>query len=321
MKANHFNIGFAASQLIHDLKHRGSVSSSDILNFRQGIFEYVQVTVNKIFERFPVGSAMICNANVFNLTKMISEPSENLHIKARNLLRRLLNLKILILTSCDKSLSEFTDFLRDDVKKYNDKFATFNKKEHRLDEFFFSAAKVQNYKNLAFILNIVLTLSHSQAAVERGFSVNKAVLDVNMQENLLIGCKHIRDHMPSNLKPHCMEVPNPMIRTYTSARDKYESYKEEQVKLKRKESNDAQAEILDSEIKEVWQKSEQLLKMETLLDKEFVEEVKRTEIKGNMNLVVKANALKRRSEECAAEQKKLEEVLEVLEQKRRKIVK
>lgn len=33
--------------------------------------------------------------------------------------------------------------------------------------------------------------------------------------------------MPSNnLKPHCMEVPNPMIRAFTSVRTKYESHKE-----------------------------------------------------------------------------------------------
>ena len=83
MKANHFNIGFAAS---HDLKRKDSVSSSDILNFRQDIYEFVQVTVNKIFECFPVGLAIIYNANVFNQTKLISEPSENLLIQARNLL-------------------------------------------------------------------------------------------------------------------------------------------------------------------------------------------------------------------------------------------
>ena len=58
--------------------------------------------------------------------------------------------------------------------------------------------------------------------------------------------------------------------------------------------------------------------MEALLDKELVEEVKQAEIKGDMNLVVRANALKRRSEECAAERKQLEEALEVLEQKRKK---
>ena len=69
----------------------------------------------------------------------------------------------------------------------------------------------------------------------------------------------------------------------------------------------------------MWQKSEQLLKTEALLDKEFVEEVKQAEIKGNMNLVVEANVLKRRSEGCAAERKKLEEALEVLEQKIKKI--
>ena len=72
----------------------------------------------------------------------------------------------------------------------------------------------------------------------------------------------------NNLKPHCMEVPNPMIRADTSARDKYESYKEEQGKFKRKESNDAQVEILHSEFKEVHQKSEHLLKKEALLDKD-----------------------------------------------------
>ena len=71
-------------------------------------------------------------------------------------------------------------------------FPAFNKKEHRLDEFFFSAVKVQNHKNLAFILKIVLTLSHGQAAVQRGFSVSKAALDVNMQENSLIARKLIR---------------------------------------------------------------------------------------------------------------------------------
>ena len=99
---------------------------------------------------------------------------------------------------------------------------------------FFSAVKMQSYKNLVFI--------HGQAAAESRFCVNKAVLDVNMQENSLIACKLIRDHMSSNnVKPHCMEVPNPMIRAYTSAGDKHESYKEEQAKLKRKESNDAQA--------------------------------------------------------------------------------
>lgn len=40
-----------------------------------------------------------------------------------------------------------------------------------------------------------------------------------------------------------------------------------------------------------------------------------------MNLFVKLNALKMRKEECAAEQKKLEEAFEVLKQKQRKIVK
>ena len=42
-----------------------------------------------------------------------------------------------------------------------------------------------------------------------------------------------------------------------------------------------------------------------MLDKDFVTEVPQAEIKGDVNLVAKANALKRRGEECAAEPKKL----------------
>ena len=41
--------------------------------------------------------------------------------------------------------------------------------------------------------------------------------------------------------------------------------------------------------------------MEALLYEEFIEAGKQAEINGDMNLVVKANASKRRSEECAAE--------------------
>ena len=186
MKANHFNIRFAASQLIFDFKCKDLVSSSDILNFRQDIYQFVKVTVNKILEHFPDGLAIICNANMFDPTKMTSRPTENFHIKARNLLRGPLNLKILTPTYCDNSLSELKDFLRNNVKKL-----PLVKKEHRLDEFFFSAVPVENYQNLTFILKTVLTLSHHHAAAEKILSINKAVLDVNIQESSLI---QIRSH-------------------------------------------------------------------------------------------------------------------------------
>jgi hypothetical protein len=48
--------------------------------------------------------------------------------------------------------------------------------EHRIDRFFHQRlANVGEYKNLRAVVKVVLLLSHGQASVERGFSVNKQV--------------------------------------------------------------------------------------------------------------------------------------------------
>ena len=53
----------------------------------------------------------------------------------------------------------------------------------------------EEYKDLWQTLQLLLTLSHSQAAVERGFSVNKEVLAPNMQEESLQAIKLIHSSM------------------------------------------------------------------------------------------------------------------------------
>ena len=229
MKGNQFDIGFAANQLIRELKGKDSVASADVTALRRNVYEFVKKTVGKIFERFPVGSVVVCTANAFDPAKMITKSSDLLHGKVKSLLMKLLNLKILTPSSCGKGLMEYKDFLRDDVKKFNDKFVSFDKKKNRLDEFFFTTMSVQKYKDLSFVLKIVLTLSDGQASVERSFSVNKSVLDVNMKEESMVARKVIRYHMSSNnLQPHTIEISKAMINSYKSARQKYEIYKEKQ---------------------------------------------------------------------------------------------
>lgn len=131
MKANHFNIGFVSFQLIYDSKRKDGVSSSDILIFRRDINEFVIYYKLLLIRSLNVVPAIISNGNLFDPTKMISKPSENVHIKFRDLLRRMSNLKILT-SSCDKNIfcpSEFKYFLRNHEKKYNDNFAKYCSKK------------------------------------------------------------------------------------------------------------------------------------------------------------------------------------------------
>ena len=61
-------------------------------------------------------------------------------------------------------------------KKFNLEFNQFDRKKQRLDEFYFHLVQIQKFESLAFVLKLILTLSHGQAAVERLFSINKNVI-------------------------------------------------------------------------------------------------------------------------------------------------
>ena len=57
---------------------------------------------------------------------------------------------------------------------------------------------MEKYEDLSFLLKVVLTLSHGQAAVERSFSLGNALLNYNMSEDSLKTKNVIKDHMLSN---------------------------------------------------------------------------------------------------------------------------
>ena len=50
------------------------------------------------------------------------------------------------------------------------------------DLFYFNEVNTNTYIELSVILQLVLTLSHGQATIERGFSANKTILEENMDK-------------------------------------------------------------------------------------------------------------------------------------------
>ena len=59
----------------------------------------------------------------------------------------------------------------------------FKSGEDRLDSFLLEILQMQaDYQDLWLTMQLLLTLSHGQATVERGFSVNKEVVTPNLQE-------------------------------------------------------------------------------------------------------------------------------------------
>ena len=86
-------------------------------------------------------------------------------------------LKVITVTIGDKAYDQYSDFID---QKSN--FIVLDDVD-RLDELFFQSLKISKFPELSQVAMIIFTISNGQADVERGFSTNAQVIDVNMKVN------------------------------------------------------------------------------------------------------------------------------------------
>ena len=82
---------------------------------------------------------------------------------------------------------------------------------------------------------IILTLSHDQTAVERGFSLGKSSLQFNIKEESIVAKKIVRDHLLANkIDLPSFEIPNKLIIACNTAYSKYKASFKKNAKIKQK---------------------------------------------------------------------------------------
>ena len=93
------------------------------------------------------------------------------------MLNRLIKQKWKTSQQTDAELTQYRKFISEAKKYHHNKFASYSFAQERLDPFLSELFENQKvYAELWLTLRILLTLSHGEAAVERGFSVKKDVL-------------------------------------------------------------------------------------------------------------------------------------------------
>ena len=107
-----------------------------------------------------------------------------------------------------------------------------------------------------------------------------------------------------------------MRKSIRAARTRYAVYLEEEKKKNQSLKTESAKKIIDGEIKEVWSKITEKTETCKMLDEKLVEEAEK---KSDINLVVQANALKRKTEETEEQRRKLEETLKIMIKKKKKL--
>ncbi|CAH3047544.1 unnamed protein product [Porites evermanni] len=98
----------------------------------------------------------------------------------------------------------------------------------RVDEFFTTILTGENYAALVDVVKILLVLSHGQASVERGFSVNKEVEVEILHEPPLVAEHIICDHLRALGGVFNLPITKKHLAAATQSRHKLEKYLQDQ---------------------------------------------------------------------------------------------
>ena len=285
--------GFAAQQFLRQKLREDTISQSDILSFKKECLLLLISVVAKIIEKCPLKSSTVKNCSSPKPHKMALE--KNL-VKARFklLLDKLLDLRQLTSSHCHKAQSQLSEFLDTTVKVHETDFTSFDKKLSRLDTFYFSDIEVSKFPELAYVMKLIFTLSHGQAAVERGFIVNRYLLANNVKEKSIVSQRIIYDYMKANdFSAESIPITNMLLLSVKTSRQQQNVDLDERKKKKEESVNSRKRKTLQEEIEEVERKKSALEKLCDSLQKDFEALTDQAEKDNDMNLVVKANALKR----------------------------
>ena len=315
------NAGFAVTEQLNLLKRKDLVTSSEVKQFLNSAKQFVISMVEKLAEKSPLNFALVRASSIFDPNILLELPKQNLVDRLKALLTTLMNLKILTPPQCDIVLSQFKEFNDKEIKAIKKESFKFDYQNDRLDDFYFQKACVKDYKELSFVIRLVLTLSHGQAAVERGFSLNNSSVKTNMTPLSIISRRIVKDHLiANNLKPHTLEITSQLIKDFRSAHQKYVNQLKEEKKNKQKTEAEQQAMHIASDIEKLQQKIKIAEKAVTMMEVEVSECMELAEKKSDLSFVKKGNGLKRKSTETKQEIELLGKQIEELQKKKKELL-
>ena len=159
----------------------------------------------------------------------------SLFSKIQEVLRLLINAKRVKEEEYDTLLQQFVMFLERIPVFGSERFANFQSAEDRVDTLFFECMANESYKSPFSVVKLILILSHGQATVERGFSVNKEVEVENLKEHTLVAQRIVCDHVNSVGGVLKVELSKPLLLSVKMSRQRYEKYLDQEREKKKTE--------------------------------------------------------------------------------------
>ena len=166
IKVCKIDLGFGVDKTLKKLRLTDLVSKAKVTKFKKECQQLLIAMVSKLID-FPnwLSSDFLLSLSVLQFSS--SRFRSTVLDRRKIVLTHILKLNMLSTKCCDKAISEFKLPLNGNVIKFKDKLMEFPR-----DKLYFDTQVVSRFKKLASVVALILTLSHGQVSVERGFSQN-----------------------------------------------------------------------------------------------------------------------------------------------------
>ena len=313
--ANHLeeslvDLGAATKDCLDQTK----VSNEKKRVFKKKCKSFILNVLLKLQEHCPLKYSVLRNASSLSLQNMVRSNQE-CSLRFRALVDKLYNLKKFSDKTADNSKDQYDQFLKSVQFEHKESFLKFNFKEDRLDKLFgMCLSSKEQYKELWSICKLVFVLSHGQSHIERGFSVDKEVLQHNMQEKSLISQRLIYESIQSrDLKSHELVITTDLQKSCKLAHQRYKQELEDSKQQQKQASKDLKRKSKFDELDKV---KKQKLDVQNSIDSliaGITQETLNAEASQDRSNIVKAASFVRSLQEKQITLKNLEEKQKMVE--------
>jgi len=233
---------------------------------------------------------------------------------AESILRLLVQCNRVNESVVDEILRQYSDYATAMLDKERDRFVNFDPITSRVDSLMHETlAGKDMYRKLWNMIRLLLVLSHGQASVKRGFSINKQTEEVNLQAETFVAKRIICDHVRyldgiDHVDVTCKEL----LLAATGATQKYNLHLEEVKKKAEAEQSDKKRKAVSDQIEELRKKKARLQQDISSLDTSEDTLLTKAESKRAIKYVTEANSLRRTVKEKTDEVKTVELQLDEL---------
>lgn len=293
-------IGFACNEALK----KANLSEAKLVEFKTECRTFYVTTAKKMIERSPLGLPIVRNMACLNPKTISTEHSDKQIKMFDNILSKMVRLKLLKTGECDDLIDEHKCFIKFIQQEHKEEFMEFSMSEGtRLDNFLQKFLEKPKYLKLWNFVKTLLILSHGQASVERGFSVNKDILRTNLTEKNLVALRLVSDSVQLQLlgnksadlrSVHKLNITKDIIANCKLARSRYQNYLDQKKEESKKEESEKRKIRLLGELSESKAKKLKLENTSKRLMVEVDELFIRAEKERNFDLLSSANDLKKK---------------------------